>query len=130
MAGQGVVRSAISASIHSTARRIEPPPAKSRLRVAVTSGPSAWRRSELTNDTRWILPLSKAAIAGLNRALAHAKACGKPMLGMSPEDFPLTGAALDELRLATDATQRGFGLCLLRGLPDDARCVEVGLASA
>jgi hypothetical protein len=96
-------------------------------------GPSAWRRSELANDTRWILPLSKAAIAGLNRALAHAKACGKPMLGMSPEDFPLTGAALDELRLATDATQRGFGLCLLRGLPvrdwsvDDAMLVFWGM---
>lgn len=95
--------------------------------------PHAWTREDIENDNAWIQPLSEEAIAGFDAALAHAKATGKSLLQMSVRDFPLNDAARDALKKAIDATQTGYGFCLMRGFPvmrwseDDARTIYWGM---
>lgn len=82
-----------------------------------TKPPHAWTSEDLRRDTSWIQPLSAQAAAGIESALQHARNSGRSMLQMRPQDFPLTGAALDAVRQAVATTQTAYGLCLLRGLP-------------
>ncbi|NYT35881.1 hypothetical protein ERD78_03275 [Allopusillimonas soli] len=95
--------------------------------------PQAWLSSDLTEHQDWIHRLDNQAIEGIEQALAHAKASGKPMLAMAQEDFPLNEAASFALRRAFDATQERWGLCLVKGFPverwtvDDARLVFWGI---
>jgi hypothetical protein len=94
---------------------------------------SGWTREEIERDKSWIQQLSAAEISGIEHALAHAKATGKAMLDMSPEDFPLDAPAIAALQKAVATTQSTWGLCLLRGLPvmrwsvADARLAYWGL---
>ena len=93
----------------------------------------AWHAEDLRRDPSWIRNLSPRAVCGIEHALAHAKAAGKPWFAMTTADFPMDEAASSEVRSAFDATQRDYGLCLLRGLPvqrwcaDDARLALWGM---
>lgn len=101
--------------------------------MSTPTSPRAWLRENLERDNSWIQPLSEAEVAGIDAALEHAKASGKSMLAMTVEDFPLNDTALEALRRAIDATQTGYGLCLMRGFPvmrwseDDARLAYWGI---
>jgi hypothetical protein len=78
--------------------------------------PSAWRGPELAGRSDWIHVLSEAEVADLERAVAHAKASGKPLAALERADFPLDALApaverwLDDLDL-------GRGFVLVRGVP-------------
>ncbi len=93
----------------------------------------AWMAEELDRDRSWAHRLSPAAAEGVNAALTHARALNKPLLAMTPADFPLNEAASAALKSAVAATQTGFGFCLLKGFPverwneSDARMACWGL---
>jgi hypothetical protein len=64
----------------------------------------------------WVHELSVAEIEDLDRAIAHARATGKPLAQLSRDDFPLgvlARAAEDWL----DALDSGRGFVLVRGVP-------------
>lgn len=81
--------------------------------------PRAWTSEDARRDTSWIQRLSVDDVAGLDAALAHAKAAGKPWLEMSAQDFPLDAAARSALQRAFATAQGRWGMCLLKGLPVD-----------
>ena len=54
----------------------------------VTS-PKAWRGDALKNEQSWIVRLTDAEIAEIDRALAVAKATGLPVEEIQREHFPL-----------------------------------------
>lgn len=93
----------------------------------------AWLAEDIRRDTSWIRVLTPMAVTGIEQALTHAKAEGKTWFAMTAADFPMGQAALNEVRQAFEATQRDYGLCLLRGFPverwsaDDARLALWGL---
>jgi hypothetical protein len=80
------------------------------------TGPQAWRGETLARDTSWIAVLTDAEIADVDRALAAAKATGRPLEDLRREDFPLT-----VMRARLDQTHAelydGRGFLVLRGLP-------------
>ena len=80
------------------------------------TGPKAWRGETLARETSWIVTLSDAEIADVERALATAKASGKPLEAVTREDFPLT-VMRARLEHALDAMYDGRGFVVLRGLP-------------
>ena len=95
--------------------------------------PRAWSPEELRQDSSWVHHLSPQAIEELELALAHAKDSGKSWLQMTSHDFPLNGAAKDAIDRAFDATQKDYGMCLLKGFPvqrwsvEDARLAYWGI---
>jgi hypothetical protein len=103
------------------------------LRDATDTPPRAWVADDLRRDPSWIHALTPAAVAGIERALAHARAAGKGWLAMTAADFPMGEPARIEVHRAFDATQQRYGLCLLRGFPvrrwsaDDARLALWGI---
>jgi hypothetical protein len=80
-------------------------------------GPRAWHADDVSRDLSWIHRLAPEAVAGVDAALAHAKAAGKPLLSMTQADFPLNDAARGALARAIEATQGRWGMCLLKGFP-------------
>ena len=50
----------------------------------------AWRGEALARETSWIMRLSDTEVADVERALATARATGKPLEAITREDFPLT----------------------------------------
>lgn len=103
------------------------------LRPTDTQQPHAWLADDLRRDESWKLRLSEAAVAGLEHAVAHARATGKTWFEMTAADFPMGEPARAEIHAAFDSTQRGYGLCLLQGFPvqrwsaDDSRLALWGL---
>ena len=101
--------------------------------IQVHPTPRPWLAQELNQDSSWIHWLNAEAIEGFEKALAHAKKSGKPWLQMTSEDFPLSGAAKGAIDLAFDATQKDFGMCLIKGFPvqrwsvEDARLAHWGI---
>lgn len=95
--------------------------------------PHAWLAQDLRNDSSWKHRLSTSAIAGLETALAHARAGNKHWFEMTADDFPMGQAARAEIGEAFASTQRGYGACLLQGFPverwsaDDCRLALWGL---
>src|SRR4051812_45863687 len=88
----------------------------------------AWRGDQLARETSWIVRLTDAEIADIDRALATAKASGRPLEEIGREQFPLT-VARATLERAVEEMYDGRGFVVLRGLPvqrwsDD----DVGLA--
>lgn len=79
-------------------------------------GPKAWRGEELKRDLSWIEMLSDAEIAELDRAVATAKATGKPLEEIGRKDFPLPTLA-PRLAGILDEIYGGRGFVVLRGLP-------------
>jgi hypothetical protein len=91
------------------------------------TGPKAWRGETLARDTSWIATLTEAEIADVDRALAAAKATGKPLEDLQREDFPLT-VTRSRLDQTLAELYDGRGFIVLRGLPVDRYSDEdVGL---
>jgi hypothetical protein len=76
----------------------------------------AWRGEQLERDTSWIVTLTDAEIADIDRALAAAKATARPVEEIEREHFPLT-VTRDTLAKAVTEMYDGRGFIVLRGLP-------------
>jgi len=89
------------------------------LRTPVTH-PSAWRGCDMARDRSWVLELTGAQAAELERAAESALASGKPHAALARADFALdecAGVFEDVRRRVVD----GVGFVLLRGLPVEGR---------
>ncbi len=86
------------------------------IRTTPMTGPKAWRGAEIANDPSWIVPLSDAEIADLDRALVAARASGRPLAEIDRTHFPLT-VMRPRLEAARAELQDGRGFLVLRGLP-------------
>ena len=78
----------------------------------------AWRGETLSRETSWIATLTPAEIADVDRALAAAKASGKPLEQIGRDDFPLTVMRTRLTQTLADIVD-GRGFVVLRGLPVD-----------
>jgi alpha-ketoglutarate-dependent taurine dioxygenase len=83
------------------------------------SHPTAWLAADAEQDPSWIQRLSAEEAAGFTSALDHAKKLNRPLLDMTPQDFPLSDASRHALQRAVAATQGRWGMCLLKGFPVD-----------
>jgi hypothetical protein len=86
------------------------------LPTAPIESPAAWLGSELAARRDWIHVLSAEEIADLDRAVAHARATGKPMAALTRADFPLARLA-EPIDAWLDALDTGRGFVLVRGVP-------------
>jgi TfdA family taurine catabolism dioxygenase TauD len=90
-------------------------PHEAPRRTPIT-GPAAWRGCELATSAGWRARLSSDDIAELDRALATAKATGRPLYGLHAADFPLPA-----LTPRIDAWRRevaeGRGFVVVQGFP-------------
>ena len=77
-------------------------------------GAATWRGSDLATSNHWIHPLSPAAIAEIDAALAGVR--GRPWESLTAADFPLPelGAELGDI---ADELEDGCGVMKLTGLP-------------
>lgn len=95
-------------------------------------GPAAWRGRELAASTAWRHRLSAAELAELDRALAAAKATGRPLGALRAEDVPLPGLA-PAITAWRREVAHGRGFVLIQGFPverwgpDDAAIAFYGL---
>ena len=80
------------------------------------TGPKAWRGADLAADTSWIVTLTDAEVADLDRALTTARASGRPLAEIDREHFPLT-VMRPKLEAALAEMYDGRGFVVLRGLP-------------
>jgi hypothetical protein len=93
---------------------------------------NAWRGETLAKETSWIMRLGEAEIADVERALAAARAGGRPLEQIGREQFPLT-VMRPRLEQALADMRDGRGFVLVRGLPvsrwsdDDVGLVFWGL---
>lgn len=78
--------------------------------------PAAWKGEEMRAADSWRAQLGEAEIAELCRALATAKATGKPLRELGAGDFPLPtlAAAIERWR---DQIANGRGFQVIRGVP-------------
>ena len=83
-----------------------------------------WLAGDVANTTSWMRPLDQRVIDELGSALDVAKRAGKPLLEMTPEDFPLGEHARNAFKAAFDSTQTDWGFCLIKGLPVEQWTVE------
>ena len=79
--------------------------------------PQGWVRADLERDSSWIRPLSPEEITELEASLRTVLALGKKEFELSAADFPLTAGTQALLTEVMQATQTGYGLCLVRGFP-------------
>jgi len=91
-------------------------------------GPKAWRGETLDRDTSsWLVSWTPDEIADIDRALATAKASGRPPEDIGREQFPLT-VARARLEQTVAELYDGRGFVVLRGLPVERyRDDDVGL---
>jgi hypothetical protein len=91
-------------------------------------GPKAWRGETLGRDTSsWLVSWTPDEIADIDRALATAKASGRPLEDIGHEQFPLTVARARLEQTVADLYD-GRGFAVLRGLPVERyRDDDVGL---
>jgi hypothetical protein len=83
------------------------------------TGPSVWYGRDLAARERdWIYRLSAAEIAEIDAAVRLFKASGRPLAGISPEDFPLPDFGVALRRLGAELLE-GQGFFMLRGFPVD-----------
>ena len=80
------------------------------------TGAAVWHGRDLARSTDWILPVSAAAVAELDAALAAVTARGLAWREIRREDFPLDGFGA-ELAAVRHELEHGRGIVLLRGLP-------------
>jgi hypothetical protein len=80
------------------------------------TGPKAWRGETLASETSWIVTLTEAEIADIERALATAKATGRPPEEIHREHFPLT-VTQPRLEQTLAELYDGRGFVVVRGLP-------------
>src|SRR5205814_1500278 len=94
-------------------------PEGGRRRVmGATTAPAAWLGADLAAATDWIRPVSAAAIAECDAALAGLRRRRLTWPDFGPEDFPLPTFAR-ELAGVLDELENGRGVVLLRGVPVD-----------
>ncbi|HEU4368612.1 MAG TPA: TauD/TfdA family dioxygenase [Methylomirabilota bacterium] len=86
------------------------------IRTTPITGPKAWRGADLAGDPSWIVTLSSAEIADLDRALAAARTRGRPLAEIDRDHFPLT-VLRPTLEAALAEMYDGRGFLVLRGLP-------------
>ncbi len=80
------------------------------------TGPKAWRGEALAKYPSWIVTLTDAEIADIDRALAAAKASGRPLAEVGREQFPLT-TMRPRLERTLAEVRDGRGFVVVRGLP-------------
>ena len=81
------------------------------------TGPKAWRGDALSRDpSAWIVTLSAAELADVDRALNTAKATGRAMLDVERGHFPLT-VTRPRLEQIGAELYDGRGFVVVRGLP-------------
>ena len=103
------------------------------MRRAGATSP-AWVGADLAASADWIRPVSAAAAAECEAALAAVRGRGLAWPNFGREDFPLPGFGR-ELDGVLDELENGRGLVLLRGFPvdrwaaDDLRDIYWGLGS-
>ena len=88
----------------------------SSIQTKPVTGPKAWRGDALARETSWIVPFTHAEIAEIDRALASAKASGRPLEAIGRDPFPLT-LTRPTLERAVTEMYDGRGFVVLRGLP-------------
>src|SRR5215470_530049 len=76
----------------------------------------AWRGEMLSKDTSWIMRLGLGELADVERALAVAKAGGRPLEQIGRAQFPLTVMRTRLEQILADVRD-GRGFVLVRGLP-------------
>jgi len=76
----------------------------------------AWRGDALSKDTSWIVRLTAAELADIDRAVTAAKATGKPLEEIGRAEFPLT-VTRKTLERAVTEMYDGRGFVVVRGLP-------------
>jgi hypothetical protein len=79
-------------------------------------GPAAWRGGDLAASTAWRHRLSRDDVAELDRALAAAKATGRPLNALRATDLPLPGVAA-KLAAWRREVALGRGFVLIQGFP-------------
>ncbi|MPW23217.1 hypothetical protein GCT13_42260 [Paraburkholderia sp. CNPSo 3157] len=85
----------------------------------LSNRPTAWLAADAERETSWIQRLTAQEVDGFEVALAHARKLNRPLLDMTPDDFPLGDAARHALECAIATTQGRWGMCLLKGFPVD-----------
>lgn len=79
--------------------------------------PAAWNAQDLAADPRrWTHVLTQAQRDELLRAVAQARASGKPLLMLSAEEFPAPTLA-PMMHALREVLEGGIGFALLKGLP-------------
>jgi Taurine catabolism dioxygenase TauD, TfdA family len=86
------------------------------IQTKPVTGPKAWRGDVIARETSWIVPFTETEIAEIDRALATAKASGRPLEEIDREQFPLT-LTRQKLEGAVTEMYDGRGFVVLRGLP-------------
>jgi hypothetical protein len=98
------------------------------------TGAEAWRGADIAKSNAWLHPLSEAAIAEIDAALAQVKGSGLSWSALSRESFPLGAFGAELAAMASDLEQ-GCGLVKLTGLPvsryseEELRAVFFGLGA-
>lgn len=98
------------------------------------TGDDAWRGADIVKSDAWLHPLSEAAIAEIDSALAQVNTSGLSWNAIRKDTFPL-GAFGDELSAMASELEQGCGLVKLTGLPvsryseGDLRAIFFGLGS-
>lgn len=101
---------------------------------APLTGPEAWRGVDMAHSDAWRYPLSEAAIAEIDAALAHVKSAGWDWSDLTRDRFPLESFG-DELASVADELESGCGVVKLTGLPvsryseDERRALFFGIGS-
>jgi hypothetical protein len=86
------------------------------IQVRPIESPAAWTGPAMAPRRDWLHILTPEEIADLDRAVAHARALGKPLEALTRADFPLTLLARASERWL-DALEQGAGFLLVRGVP-------------
>ena len=87
----------------------------SLIQTKPVTGPKAWRGDALARETSWIVRWTDAELADIDRAVAAAKASGRPLEEIGRDEFPLT-VARATLERAVAEMYDGRGFVVLRGL--------------
>jgi len=77
---------------------------------------AVWTGREMAERRDWVHVLSPEEVADLDRAVARARALGKPLEALTRAEFPLTTLASAAERWL-DGLERGAGFLLVRGVP-------------
>ena len=86
------------------------------IRTRPIESPAVWTGPAMAGRRDWIHTLAPEEVADLDRAVAHARALGKPLEALTRGDFPLGPLARTAERWL-DALESGAGVVLVRGVP-------------
>jgi hypothetical protein len=90
-------------------------PHEAPRRTPIT-GPAAWRSCDLATSTAWRHSLTSSDLDELDRALATAKASGRPLHALRAADFPLP-ALIHRIDAWRREVTDGRGFVLVQGFP-------------